>query len=41
MKRKKMLVKKKCIAVLCMEPEKQLYYSGFCLHYPGHIVKPL
>lgn len=47
MKRKKNACFKKkkdpklCIVVLlCTEQEKQLYYSGLCLQYPGHIVKP-
>lgn len=41
-KKEKCLFKKKKngIAVLCTEQEKQLYYSGLCLHYPGHMIKP-
>lgn len=44
MKRKKnACLKKKSKTVYCCVmylTGKQLYYSGLCLHYPGHIVKP-
>lgn len=29
-----------CVMYRTGKKKKQLYYSGLCLHYPGHIVKP-
>lgn len=44
LKNKNKQKKKSQTVLLCYVPnrkkKKQLYYSGLCLHYPGHIVKP-